>query len=144
MELIVECSDLKNGGVFTLKYTHRGGDNSPEFILKNISENGKTIVIIFDDMDKPMNHWIIWNLPAIGIIPGNISKEEVLINFRNVRQKRQYKGPNPPKGIRHKYQFNIFVLDCEFILVNEVDKKKLVKAMDGHIVQNGFIYGYYE
>ena len=143
-ELIIECNELHNGETFPVKYTHRGGDVSPEFKLKNLNKNGKTIVIIFDDLDKPMNHWIIWNLPLMDIIPENNPKENILENIGNAKQKRQYRGPNPPLGIKHKYQFNIYVLDCELNLENNVNKKELVKAMEGHIIQYGFIYGYYE
>jgi len=91
-----------------------------------------------------MNHWIIWNLPAVNIIPENIPKENILVNSGNAKQRSQYRGPNPPKDIRHKYQFNIYVLDCELELDTNADKKQLVKAMEGHILQYGFIYGYYE
>jgi Raf kinase inhibitor-like YbhB/YbcL family protein len=143
-ELIIECKELHNGETFPVKYTHRGGDVSPEFKLKNLNKNGKTIVIIFDDLDKPMNHWIIWNLPLIDIIPENNPKENIFENIGNAKQKRQYRGPNPPIGIKHKYQFNIYVLDCELNLETNVNKKELVKAMEGHIIQYGFIYGYYE
>ena len=143
-ELLIECNDLKNGGTFPIKYTHRGGDISPEFKLKNLDKNGKSIVIIFDDLDKPMNHWIIWNLPVMDIIPENIPEENILVNLGKAKQKRQYRGPNPPKGIKHKYQFNIYILDCVLNIEINVNKKQLVKLLEGHIIQYGTIYGYYE
>jgi phosphatidylethanolamine-binding protein (PEBP) family uncharacterized protein len=71
-ELIVECNDLRNGETFPIKYTGRGDDISPEFMLKNLSQNGKTIVIIFDDIKHHLfgifNQWVIWNIPAMDII----------------------------------------------------------------------------
>jgi Raf kinase inhibitor-like YbhB/YbcL family protein len=143
-ELRVECNDLRNGEAFPVKYTHRGEEISPEFVLKNLSPKGKTISIIFDDVDHPMNHWIIWNIPAMDVIPENLPKEKVLQNFGNAMQKTQYRGPNPPKGIRHKYQFNIYVLDCELAINKDSHKKRLEKAMEGHIIQYGFVQGYFE
>ena len=142
-ELIVECNQLKNGGTFPLKNTHRGEEISPEFILKNLTPNGKTIAIIFDDMDQPMNHWIIWNIPLMEIIPENIPKEKILPKFGNARQRSQYRGPNPPKGVKHKYQFNIYILDCELNSKN-FSTNQLKEAMEGHIIQYGFINGYFE
>ena len=113
LELKIECNGLKNGETFPLRYTHRGEEISPEFILKNLTTEGKTITIIFDDLDHPMNHWIIWNIPAMDIIPENLPEDKILSNLGNAIQRSKYRGPNPPKGIRHKYQFNIYVLDCE-------------------------------
>ena len=142
-ELIVECKDLKNGATFPIKYTHRGEEVSPEFILKNLSMNGKTITIIFDDLDHPMNHWIIWNLPAMDIIPGKLPENKILTNFGNCRQRSKYRGPNPPKGIKHKYQFDFYVLDCELKKIN-YSKNELIKAMEEHVIQYGFVFGYFE
>ncbi len=143
-ELIIECKDLQNGGIFPQKYTHRGEEISPEFILKNVSSKGKTISIIFDDIDQAMNHWMIWNIPAVNIIPGNLAKDKRLSNLGNAVQKSRYRGPNPPKGIRHKYQFNLYVLDCEITIKSKANKEELEKAMENHIIQYGCLYGYYE
>jgi Raf kinase inhibitor-like YbhB/YbcL family protein len=143
-ELIVRCRDLRNGDTFPIKYTHRGDEISPEFILKNLSQSGKTIAIIFDDLDHPMHHWRIWNIPAISIIPENLLGDKILSDLGSKVPNNKYRGPNPPKGIRHKYQFNIYVLDCELIIKNNSNKKQLVKSMEGHIIQYGSIYGYYE
>jgi Raf kinase inhibitor-like YbhB/YbcL family protein len=143
-ELIVNCSDLRDGDTFPIKYTHRGEEISPKFVLENLSPNGKTIAIIFDDLDQPMHHWRIWNIPKIDIIPENLPDDKIVSDFGSKIPKNKYRGPNPPKGIRHKYQFNIYVLDCELALKNNSNKNQLVKAMEGHIIQYGFIYGYYE
>jgi Raf kinase inhibitor-like YbhB/YbcL family protein len=85
-----------------------------------------------------------WNILAVGIIPKNLPKENILPDLRNAIQKSKYRGPNPPKGIRHKYQFNIYVLDCELTINKNSNKKQLEKAMEGHIIQYGFINGYFE
>jgi Raf kinase inhibitor-like YbhB/YbcL family protein len=142
-ELIVKCKDLQNGGLFPPKYTRKYG-YSPEFTFENLFKNGKTIAIVFDDLDQPMNHWMIWNIPIMDIIPENIPDDKVLPNLGNAKQKSRYKGPNPPKGIKHKYQFNIYVLDCELKTKNNVKKIEFVEAMDEHIIQYGFINGYFE
>jgi Raf kinase inhibitor-like YbhB/YbcL family protein len=142
-ELLVECKDLRNGETFPQKYTRKYGF-SPEFTFKNLLQNGKTIVIIFDDLDQPMNHWMIWNIPIINIIPENIPDDKILPKLGNAKQKSRYKGPNPPKGVKHKYQFNIYVLNCELEIKNNSKELELVEAMEGHIIQYGFINGYFE
>jgi len=150
-KLFFDCVDLDDGGTFPLKYTGRGEDVSPEFILKNLSPHGKTIAIIFDDLDhrSGFNHWIIWNIPANEIIPGNIPEGKNLSNMGNAKQgigygNHKYRGPKPPKGVQHKYQFNIYVLDCELKINSSSHKSNLVKAMDEHIIQYGFINGLFE
>jgi Raf kinase inhibitor-like YbhB/YbcL family protein len=152
-ELIVECNDFKGGEKIPLKHTGRGNDFSPEFILKNLSLNGKTIAILFDDIDHPLfknySHWVIWNIPLTDIIPGNIPEGKILPNLGNAMQgigygRYKYKGPKPPFNWSHKYQFNIYVLDCELNIKNNSHKKQLLQAMEGHIIQYGFINGYFE
>jgi Raf kinase inhibitor-like YbhB/YbcL family protein len=142
-ELIVNCKDLQNEGMFPQKYTRKYGF-SPEFTFENLFQYGKTIVIIFDDLDQPMNHWMIWNIQIMNVIPENIPDEKILPNLGNAKQKSRYKGPNPPKGVKHKYQFNVYVLDCELNIKNNSKKIELIEAMQSHIIQYGFINGYFE
>jgi Raf kinase inhibitor-like YbhB/YbcL family protein len=142
-ELIVKCKDLINGEIFPEKYTRKYGF-SPEFTFENLKQNGKTIAIIFDDLDEQMNHWMIWNIPIINVIPENIPDAKILSELGNARQKSRYKGPNPPKGIKHKYQFNVYVLDCELKIKNSAKKTELIGAIEGHIIQYGCINGYFE
>jgi Raf kinase inhibitor-like YbhB/YbcL family protein len=152
-QLIVECKDFKNGETIPTKFTGRGSDISPEFIFENLSQNGKTIAIIFDDFDHPtqglFNHWIIWNIPLMDTIPENIPSGKTVAELGNAIQgigygKHQYRGPKPPKGRRNKYQFNFFVLDTELNISSNSRKQNLVKAMQRHIIQYGTIYGYFE
>ena len=142
-ELIVECKDIKNEGKFPLKYCRKNGF-SPEFVLKNLSKNGKTITIIFNDLDQPMNHWIFWNIPMMEIIPEKIHDEKIIKNLGNAIQKSRNKGPNLPKGIIHKYQFNIYVLDCELKIKNTIKRNEIIEVMEEHILQYGYINGYFE
>jgi len=151
--LVVECSDLVNGGKFPLRYTGRGDDISPEFIIKNLSPNGKTLAIILDDKNVPFfgtyNHWVIWNIPANEKIPGNIPEGKILTDLGNAMQgigygKHKYRGPKPPRGSHHEYIFYIYVLDCELNIKNNSRKKQLLRAIDGHIIQYGTIKGIFE
>ena len=143
-KLIIECDGFTNGETFPVDYTRRGKEKTPEFILKNLSAKGKTIAIIFDDIDQPMNHWLIWNIPAMEIIPGNLPEDKILKNLGNAKQKTRYRGPNPPKNVRHKYQFYFYVLDCSLTVKSNPTKKQLEEAMEGHIVQYGFLCGFFE
>jgi phosphatidylethanolamine-binding protein (PEBP) family uncharacterized protein len=78
----------------------------------------------------------------------NIPEGKILPELGNAMQgvgygRFKYRGPKPPKGTQHKYYFNIYILDCELTIKNS-RKKQVVKAMKGHIIQYGFIDGYFE
>ena len=47
--------------------------------MDDLSEMAESIAIIMDDMGHPIpayNHWVIWNIPAISLIPENIPHGE--------------------------------------------------------------------
>ena len=70
------CPGLQDGGKFPPEYTGRGADTSPEFIISNLSPQGKTVAITLDDIKNQflgiLNHWVIWNIPAMAKIPGAV------------------------------------------------------------------------
>jgi len=57
--------------------------------------------------------------------------------------KHRYSGPKPPFNWSHRYQFNIFVLDCFLDLPSRSRKRQLKKTMDGHILQKAVLVGHY-
>jgi len=58
--------------------------------------------------------------------------------------KTGYKGPKPPFGI-HRYFFNIYALDKTLDLSPaKASKKKIMKAMDGHVLAKGALMGRYK
>jgi Raf kinase inhibitor-like YbhB/YbcL family protein len=152
-KLMIDCNGFENGDVIPVKYTGRGEDVSPEFLIKNLSANAKTVAIIFDDVKHHIfgtyNHWVIWNIPARDTVPENIPHGKILPELGNAMQgvgygSHKYRGPKPPKGTQHEYKFNFYALDCELNIKNNSRKKTLLKAMEGHVIQYGFISGKYE
>jgi len=134
------------------KYTCDGQDISPPIELGGISANAKTIAIIMDDPDAPMGvftHWLIWNIPASETvsIPEGIPKTELNEPFNASQGKNDfgkigYNGPCPPAG-EHRYFFKIYVLDTKINLEAGKTKTELLKAMEGHVIQYGELYGVY-
>lgn len=148
-KLTVTSYAFENGGKIPIQYTGRGKDISPDFRLSTISENGKSIAIIMDDLDAPvigiLNHWVIWNIPIQEIIPENIPHGAVVESLGNAVQgvgwgKHMYRGPKPPFG-SHRYQFHVYILDCKLDLSSNAGKKELLDAMNGHVIQYGCITG---
>lgn len=151
-ELTVTSDAFNNGGTIPIQYTGKGEDISPSLNLSTISENAVSIAIIMDDLDVPIigtyNHWVIWNIPVQNVIPENIPYGTVVESLGNAVQgngygKHRYRGPKPPFGT-HRYQFHVFILDCELDLSSNTRKKELLESMNGHIVQYGYIIGVFK
>ena len=133
------------------RHTGYGDDISPELHLSNIDEQSKSIAVIMDDMGHPIpayNHWIVWNIPVMDIIPENIPRGKIVESLSGAVQgrgygKHRYRGPKPPFNWSHRYQFNVYTLDCILDLPATSRKRDLLKKMDGHILQQAILVGHY-
>ena len=141
-----ECSGIDEQGNFITKYTGYGEDISPEFIIKNLSPDVKTIAITLEDLDHPIKnftHWVVWNIPAKEIIKEAIALDK---DIKTVKQGiayglHRYAGPKPPKRKSHSYKFTLYTLDCEMNLSVNIFKKTFLKKIEGHTLQKGEIIG---
>ena len=114
--------------------------------LKIYQTEQKSLVIILEDLSHPIKnftHWIAWNIKASSIIPENIG------DMDNVMQGiaygfHKYAGAKPPKFQKHNYRYTVYSLDTILELSPNIMKKKLLKAMNGHILQKGTITGYFK
>ena len=154
-ELIITSNAFKDGGLIPIKHTGFDRDVSPSFQLLNLCEKAVSIAIIMDDLDVPFipayNHWLIWNIPNMKKIPENIPYTAVVPNLGNAIQgvawgKNRYRGPKQPLFVRstHRYVFHFFILDCFLHLEANTRKQELLKAMQGHILQESNITGKYK
>lgn len=137
---------FKDKDMIPIKYTGYGQNISPEFKIKNLSVKAKSLVIILEDLSHPIKnftHWIAWNIKADSIIPENVE------SINNVKQGiaygfHKYAGAKPPRFQKHNYRYSIYSLDTILELSSNIMKKKLLKAMNGHILQKGTITGYFK
>ncbi len=150
-KLTVTSPAFDEGGLIPVKYTGHGEDHSPELRLEGLSDNAVSIAIIMNDMDHPIpayNHWVIWNLPPLSVIPTQIPHGACVSSLENAVQglgygKHQYRGPKPPFHWSHVYQYNVYVLDCLLDLPPTARKRDLLAAMKGHILQQAALTGHY-
>lgn len=134
---------FKDGDMIPIEYTGYGKNVSPEFKIKNLSTKSRSLVVILEDLSHPIKnftHWIAWNIKAESIIPENVG------NMENVKQGiaygfHKYAGAKPPRFQKHNYRFTIYSLDDTLCLSSNIMKKKLLKAIEGHILQKGTIIG---
>ena len=135
------------------KYTCQGSDFSPPLKWEKGPEDTKSYAIIVTDPDAPIpfvtiTHWVIYNIPSEqDSLQENIPEGE---NIKNgIKQgkrsfgKHCYMGPCPPFG-EHRYFFRIYALDKILELKPEkASRKKVLQAMEGHVIGNGEFYGIY-
>ncbi len=150
--LTFECVGMDDGGKFPLEHTGRGQDISPEFVIKNLSPDAKTIAVTLEDLSHPIKnftHWIIWNIPAADRIRKGIPAGKTVPGLGNACQGigyglHRYAGPKPPKGKKHTYRFTIYSLDCEININTGSVKSNFLKKAGKHILQKGSIIGEFE
>lgn len=151
MEIKITSPAFEEGGMIPEKYTCDGIDVSPPLMWSSVPEGTVTLALICDDPDAPIGtfvHWVLFNLPVtITELPENTQPENELESGakqgRNGFLKIGYGGPCPPRGT-HRYYFKLYALDTELNLKAGIKKKKLLKAMEGHILSKGQLMGKYK
>jgi Raf kinase inhibitor-like YbhB/YbcL family protein len=134
-------------------YTGKGTDASPPLEWGDPPAGTKSFALICDDPDAPMgtwDHWLIWNLPAdLRNLPEKVPTTATLTDPAGAFQGNNswptvgYKGPMPPPGKVHHYNFVLYALDAPLTLAPKADKKALLAAMKGHILGEGRLTGTY-
>ncbi len=133
-------------------HTGDGEDISPALQLQGLCRDAVSLAVILDDLDIPLipnySHWLLWNLPPMEEIPANIPYGPSTLRGAvqgRAYGKNRYRGPYPPAFLKkpHRYVFRVYVLDCFLQLDASARRKALVKAMQGHILQEGQIGGVY-
>ena len=123
------------------QYTCTGKELSPPLNWEHVPEKTKSYAIIMQDLDTPikaLTHWILYNIPSeMTSLPEGVSLQEPfsngMIQGRNSMRKNEYMGPCPPFG-KHRYKFTIYALDTLLEENTKMNKKKLLNAMDNHIL----------
>ena len=156
MAIKITSPAFAEGEMIPRKYSCDGEGISPPLEWENISEDAKSMVLISDDPDAPAGtwvHWVVYDMPAsIKELPENIPPVKSLedIEGLNLAGKQGinsgysigYYAPCPPSGT-HRYFFKIYALDIMLNLKAGASKKKVMKAMEGHILAQGQLMGRY-
>lgn len=141
----IETVAFEQGKPIPEKFTCQGEDVSPEFTLRDVPSNSKSLVLIMDDPDAPsgtFDHWIAWNIPpdTKKLKEGVALAEQGKNHFGNLG----YGGPCPPPGKPHRYFFKLYALDTLLNLPSGSSKKQVEKAMEGHIIGKAELMGTYQ
>jgi Raf kinase inhibitor-like YbhB/YbcL family protein len=130
---------------FPPTHTCDGGNVSPVIRLKGLSATS-VAVMVFNPFEKSccsFTPWICWNLPPVPLIPAGIPREGTpaapvaAVQGTTDYGTIGYTGPCPPPGSMIRYQFKVYGLDTLLDLPAGSDKRALVGAMRGHVLQFG-------
>ncbi len=150
MGIKITSPAFSEGNMIPEKYTCDGQDVSPPLLWESGPEETKSVALINDDPDAPAGtwvHWVIFNIPPnTRNLEEHIPLHKTLSNgakqgtndFRRIG----YGGPCPPGGT-HRYYFKIYALDTMLDLDEGATKAQLLKAMEGHILDEGQLMGKY-
>ena len=142
-------------GAIPRNYTCQGKDISPALQWSGLPNGTKSIALIVDDPDAPdpaapkrvWVHWVLYNIPpsATGLVEG-VSATTLPAGSRegkNDWERTGYGGPCPPIG-RHRYFHKLYALDAVLPELKQPTKADLLKAMEGHILEQAELVGTYE
>lgn len=132
------------------RYTCRGQDVSPAVQWSGAPAQTMSFALIFDDPDAPMGtwvHWVVYNLPAEqDSLPEGVPVERQLqdggLQGTNSWGRLGYGGPCPSSGT-HRYFFRLYALDSRLDLAPGATKSQVVKAMEGHVLEQSELMGRY-
>ena len=139
---------FKHNGDMPKNYTCQGKNISPPLKISGVPNNAVSLVLIMTDPDVPIpkmifTHWVICHMDpdTKTIVEG--SKLENAIVGRNGAFQNKYMGPCPPWG-KHRYIFKLYALDEKLPLDRKSGKKKVIKLMKNHVIEETDLIGLYE
>ena len=148
--LTVTSPAFADGGEIPKRYAGTGEELSPPLSIEGLPPDAVSIAVIMDDIDAPVigtvYHWVLWNIPPMTEIPEDVPREKELPSLGSACQGRNtlfrigYMGPNPPSG-SHRYRIHVYALDTMLDLAPGAGRRKLTKAMEGHIIGYGVLGG---
>lgn len=135
---------FENNKPIPSKYTCQGEDISPALAISGIPTGTKSLALIVDDPDAPrgtFDHWISWN-----IAPSTTIQEAAKLGVNGINGfgTKGYKGPCPPPGSAHHYHFKLYALDTMLDLKEGSSKAEVLKAMQGHILDQAELIGTFQ
>ncbi len=150
MALKITSTAFENEAMIPAKHTCDGENVSPPLKWESDGEGIKSYALICDDPDAPMGtfiHWVIYNIPAdVRDLQEDFPSESELDNGTKQGMtdfgKVGFGGPCPPSGV-HRYYFKIYGLDTVLDVEAGITKAELLKAMEGHIVEEAELMGKY-
>lgn len=155
MALTIRSPAFADGGEIPSRHTCEGADTSPPLEFSGVPAGARSLALIVDDPDAPdprapkmvFVHWVLHDLPpdAPGLAEGLASKElpRGARQGQNDYRRGGWGGPCPPIG-RHRYFFKLYALDAALGDLGPVTKARLLRIMEGHVLEEAQLMGTYQ
>ena len=146
--MIIKSSAFKDGQEIPVKHTCDGENINPLFEILNIPAEAKSLVFIMDDPDATggvtWDHWVLFNIEPKTHYISEDSLPPGAVQGKTSFGKERYGGPCPPRGSKpHRYMFKAYALDTMLHLSEGVSKEDVLKAVEGHVLDEGVLMGLY-
>ena len=154
MALALTSTAFEPGGAIPAAYTCQGRDISVPLTWSGLPAGTRSLALIVDDPDAPdpaapamtWVHWVLYNIPPSAAGLPEAVKPQALpagtLEGRNDWGRAGYGGPCPPVG-RHRYFFKLYALDVLLPDLGQPDKRRLERAMQGHVLAQQELIGTY-
>ncbi|HUH78811.1 MAG TPA: YbhB/YbcL family Raf kinase inhibitor-like protein [Methanoregula sp.] len=129
---------------FPLEFPCDSNDRSPGIRIGRI--HAKYLAIILEEVTgstEMFTHWLIWNIRARDTVPEGIPPEPVTVHpFSAIQGTNDfgtigYQAPRSAAGGGNRYYLNVYGLDDVLDIPPGSDRRTLINAMKGHLVQYG-------
>lgn len=149
--IAVESPTMTTGQLMPRDYSPDGRNVSPPLTWRNVPAGTRQLVVICQDHGAgnppPWVHWIIYNIPASARgLPEGVPfdrSDPMPAGFEGVAQGdnnwglAMYRGPAPPAGTIHDYDFTVLALDADLDLPSGLTRAEVLQAIDGHVIGQG-------
>ncbi len=144
-KLRVTCPAFEDGTNIPVEYTCDGANTNPAVYVNNIPAGTKSLVVIMEDSienQTPITHWLAWN---IAVADSNSIPQNSITGTEgtNSMGKQGYNGPCSHKQ-PHKYYIKAYALDIMLKVKDGATRNDIEKKMQGHILMDGELTGYYK
>lgn len=151
IQMRIASKVFNDNGAIPKMYTCDGQDISPPLEWTTIPPETQSLALIVEDPDAPKKvwtHWVIYDLPpdATGLseeVPHDKELKNKTRQGINDYGKIGWGGPCPPSGT-HRYYFTLYALNAKLHLEAGATKDQLLKAMQGHILEEAKLMGTYK
>jgi len=154
MALALTSTAFQPSGAIPAVYTCQGKDISVPLAWSGLPAGTRSLALIVDDPDAPdpaapkmtWVHWVLYNIPPAATgLPEGVQARSLpagTLEGSNDWGRTGYGGPCPPVG-RHRYFFKLYALDVVLPDLGTPDKKRLERAMKGHVLAQQELVGTY-
>ena len=149
-EFSLTSAAFESGSKVPMLHSCDGKDISPPLTWMGAPDGTRAFAMIMDDPDAPSRtwvHWVIYNIPAeITSLPMGVPTDGTLQNGAmqgtNSWNRTGYGGPCPPSG-SHRYFFKLYALSDYLGLAPGASKREVLKAMEGKVLGQTELMGYF-